>query len=140
VLQHAEEVSGNVAAICRYHGIGRTVFCRCRKRYEDEGLDGLQDRSSAPSTARTTPRPRSSRRTCNLRQYYHFGPLKISIHLKRYYDVEMSHLGVWRVLKRLDMNRLPAPSGTNRTTDVGNATRSSAQATSCRSTSSSSNP
>ncbi len=48
VLQHAEEVSGNVAATCRYYGISRTVFYRWRRRFEEEGLDGLKDRSSAP--------------------------------------------------------------------------------------------
>ena len=43
-----------------------------------------------------------------LRQHYHFGPQKISMYLKRYHDVEISPSGVWRILKRLDMNRLPA--------------------------------
>ncbi|GAA3827574.1 hypothetical protein [Amycolatopsis tucumanensis] len=28
VLRHAESISGNVAATCRYHGISRTVFYR----------------------------------------------------------------------------------------------------------------
>ncbi|MEV8613943.1 helix-turn-helix domain-containing protein [Amycolatopsis sp. NPDC051373] len=48
VLRQAEEASGNVAATCRYYGISRTVFYRWRHRYEDEGIDGLKDRSSAP--------------------------------------------------------------------------------------------
>lgn len=48
VLQHAQEVSGSVAATCRYYGISRTVFYRWKRRWEDEGLDGLKDRSSAP--------------------------------------------------------------------------------------------
>jgi transposase len=58
VLQHAEEVSGSVAATCRYYGISRTVFYRWKHRYEDEGLDGLKDRSSAPMHCpTTTPSP-----------------------------------------------------------------------------------
>jgi transposase len=44
----------------------------------------------------------------HLRQHYHFGPMKIAIYLKRYHDVEISTSGVWRSLKRLNMNRLPA--------------------------------
>ena len=52
VLQHAEEVSGNVAATCRYYGISRNVFYRWKRRYEDEGLGGLKDRSSAPFSGR----------------------------------------------------------------------------------------
>ena len=42
-----------------------------------------------------------------LRQNYHFGPHKISMYLKRYHDITISPSGVWRILKRLGMNRLP---------------------------------
>ncbi|MFF4397042.1 DDE-type integrase/transposase/recombinase [Streptomyces sp. NPDC001480] len=43
-----------------------------------------------------------------LRQNYHFGPVKIAMYLKRYHDVTISNSGVWRILNRLDMGRLPA--------------------------------
>jgi hypothetical protein len=43
-----------------------------------------------------------------LRRSYHFGPHKIAMYLKRYHDVQISPSGIWRILKRLDMNRLPA--------------------------------
>jgi transposase InsO family protein len=43
-----------------------------------------------------------------LRTNYHFGPQKISMYLKRYHDIEVSTSGVWRILKRLDMSRLPS--------------------------------
>jgi transposase InsO family protein len=43
-----------------------------------------------------------------LRQHYHFGPLKISMYLKRYHGITIGQSGVWRILKRLDLNRLPA--------------------------------
>ena len=48
VLRHVEEVSGNVAATCRYYGISRQAYYSWLKRYEDEGVKGLRDRSSAP--------------------------------------------------------------------------------------------
>lgn len=38
----------------------------------------------------------------------HFGPSNIATHLKRYHDMSIPHLGVWRILKRLEVNRLPA--------------------------------
>jgi transposase InsO family protein len=44
----------------------------------------------------------------HLRSTYHFGPQKISMYLKRYHDLEVNTSGVWRILKRLEMNRLPA--------------------------------
>ena len=40
VLRHADEVTENVAATCRYFGISRTAFYRWQHRYEDEGLEG----------------------------------------------------------------------------------------------------
>ena len=43
-----------------------------------------------------------------LRQQYQFGPEKIAMYLRRYYDVTVSKSGGWRILKRLDLSRLPA--------------------------------
>ena len=39
-LRHAEEVSGNISATCRYYGISRQCYYTWR-RYDKEGLDGL---------------------------------------------------------------------------------------------------
>jgi transposase-like protein len=41
VLRHVEEVSGNVAATCRYYGISRQCYYGWLRRYETDGLDGL---------------------------------------------------------------------------------------------------
>ena len=57
VLRHAEEVSGNVAATCRYYGISRPTFYKWLRQYEEFGEEGLRDRSSRP-------RARSSARSC----------------------------------------------------------------------------
>jgi transposase-like protein len=57
VLGHAEEVSGSVAATCRYYGISRNIFYRWKRRDEDEGLEGLKDRSSAPLHCPTVIHP-----------------------------------------------------------------------------------
>jgi transposase InsO family protein len=43
-----------------------------------------------------------------LRQNYHFGPHKIAMYLKRYHEIDISPSGVWRILKRLGMSRLPS--------------------------------
>ena len=43
-----------------------------------------------------------------LRQTYHFGPHKIAMYLERYHELRLSPSGIWRILKRLDMSRLPA--------------------------------
>ena len=44
----------------------------------------------------------------HLRQSYHFGPARIAMYLKRYREVEISSSGVWRILHRLGLGRLPA--------------------------------
>ncbi|MGW4393354.1 hypothetical protein [Streptomyces sp. NPDC004685] len=43
-----------------------------------------------------------------LRQQYHFGPAKIAMYLERYHDVKVSASGVWRILRKVGLNRLPA--------------------------------
>jgi transposase InsO family protein len=50
-----------------------------------------------------------------LRQQYHFGPGKITMYLKRYPDVTISTSGVWRILKKVGLNRLPASQRYKRT-------------------------
>jgi transposase-like protein len=73
ILRHAEEVSGSVAETCRYYGIGRPLFYRWRRRYEEEG-DGLQPRSRRP---KTSPRATSTKvvgKVIYLRTNDHFGP------------------------------------------------------------------
>jgi transposase InsO family protein len=108
VLRHAEEVSGSVAKTCRYYGISRTLFYKWRRRYEEEGLSGLRDRSRRPKSSPSATPTEVVGKVIYLRTNYHFGPQKISMYLKRYHDIEVSTSGVWRILKRLDMSRLPS--------------------------------
>ena len=76
VLRHAEEVSENAAATCRYFGISRNIFYRWKRRWEDEGLDGLKDRSSAPLHCPTITHPEVVEKIIHLRQHYHLGTVK----------------------------------------------------------------
>ena len=107
VLRHAEEVSGNVAATCRCYGISRTVFYRWKNRFDELGAEGLRDRSSRPHDSPTATKAEVVERIVHLRQDYNFGPARIAMYLKRYHDVEISSSGVWRVLHRLGLGRLP---------------------------------
>ena len=108
VLQHAVEVTGNVSQTCRYYGISRQTFYKWLRRYEEQGLEGLRDRSSRPHYSPNATSAEVVGKIMYLRQHYHFGPQKIAMYLKRYHDIRMSSSGVWRVLERLGMNRLPA--------------------------------
>lgn len=108
VLQHAEEVTHSVAETCRYFGISRNCFYRWKRRYEDEGLEGLKDRSSKPHRSPNATPVDVVGKIVYLRQNYHFGPQRIAMYLQRYHEVTVSASGVWRILKQLDLNRLPA--------------------------------
>jgi transposase InsO family protein len=108
VLRHAEEVTGNVAMTCRYYGITGQTFYIWKRRYDELGDDGLKDRSHRPKTSPRATHVDVVGKILYLRQNYHFGPGKIAMYLKRYHDVDISQSGVWRILKRLELNRLPA--------------------------------
>jgi transposase InsO family protein len=108
VLRHVEEVTGNVAMTCRYFGISRPTYYTWLRRYETEGVDGLRDRSKRPRTSPNATRAEVVDKIIHLRQHYHFGPRKIVMYLQRYHDVTISVSGVWRILHRLDLGRLPA--------------------------------
>ena len=108
VIHHAQEVTGNVAKTCRYYGISRNLYYKWYRRYEADGVAGLRDRSKRPRTSPRATQIEVVGKILYLRENYHFGPQKISMYLKRYHDVEISESGVWRILKRVGMNRLPA--------------------------------
>ena len=108
IFDHAEEVTGNVALTCRYYGITRQTFYTWKRRYEEFGEEGLRPRSKRPKVSPNATHVDVVGKIIYLRMNYHFGPAKISMYLKRYHDVEISNSGVWRILKRLDMSRLPS--------------------------------
>jgi transposase InsO family protein len=106
-LRHAAEVTGNVAQTCRSFGISRPTFYKWLRQYEEFGEEGLRDRSSRPKDCPHETAAEVVGKIMYLRQNYHFGPHKISMYLKRYHDIEISKSGVWRILHRLDLGRLP---------------------------------
>ncbi|EOD64368.1 integrase [Amycolatopsis vancoresmycina DSM 44592] len=83
------------------------MLYRWKRRYEDKGLAGLKDRSSAPLHCPTITTPEVVEKIVQLRQHYHFGPLRIEMYLRRYHDQEIGHSTTYRILKRLGMSRLP---------------------------------
>ena len=107
IIRHAEEVTGNVSQTCRYFGITRQTFYIWLRRFEEKGLEGLRDKSSRPHVSPNATNAEVVGKIIYLRQNYHFGPHKIAMYLQRYHEVTISPSGVWRILKRLDLNRLP---------------------------------
>ena len=124
IIRHGQEVTGSVAKTCRYYGISRQAYYRWYRRFEAEGVGGLRDRSRRPLNSPRATRTEVIGKILYRRQYYHFGPQKISMYLACYHDVEISNSGVWRILKRLELNRLPASQRHQPTRGAGSATRS----------------
>jgi transposase InsO family protein len=108
IIRHAEEVTGNVALTCRYYGISRQCYYIWYRRYQAHGIEGLRDRSKRPLVSPRATHVEVVGKIIYLRQHYHFGPARIAMYLKRYHQVQISNSGVWRILKRLELNRLPA--------------------------------
>ena len=92
IIRHAQEVTGNVSMTCRYFGITRQAFYKWLRRDEEQGLEGLRDRSRGPLVTPHATKPEVVGKIVYLRRNYHFGPHKISMYLKRYHDIEVSAL------------------------------------------------
>jgi transposase InsO family protein len=108
VIRHAREVTHNVARTCRYYGITRQTYYVWLRRYVEKGVAGLEDRSQRPHTSPRATSEEVVGKIVHLRQTYHFGPHKISMYLKRYHELRVSPSGIWRILRRLGLSRLPA--------------------------------
>lgn len=61
VLRHVEEISGNIAASCRYYSVSWQARHGWLGRYKAKGLEGVRDRSGTPHHSPNPDRGRSSR-------------------------------------------------------------------------------
>lgn len=106
VLGHAEQF-GNVSKTCRYFGIGRASIYRWRDAYEREGEAGLANRRSVPHNHPNKTPEAVAEKVLHLRRKYHLGPMRIVWYLERYHGIRISDAGVYRILCRNGLNRLP---------------------------------
>lgn len=106
VLQHAEKI-GNARKACRYFGIGRSSFYRWRDAYRKHGEAGLKNAKSIPKNPANQTPPEIVEKVLYLRRKYHLGPIRIVWYLARYHDIKISDAGVYRILRRNGLNRLP---------------------------------
>ena len=134
VLAHAE-ASGNVSRTCRYFGVGRATFYRWRTAYRAKGETGLAYGRSIPHNHPNKTPPAVAKKVLHLRRKYHLGPTRISWYMERYHGTRISDAGVYRILKRNGLNRLPR--GTRCARSIRSGTTSRFLATTSRWTSSS---
>jgi transposase InsO family protein len=108
ILQHARDVTGNVAQTCRHFGLSRQAYYKWKKRFDEHGDAGLGDRSRKPLRSPRATRPEVVSKILYLRQNYHFGPGKISDYLERFHRLSVATSSVHQILRRHGLNRLPA--------------------------------
>jgi transposase InsO family protein len=96
----------NVAAFCRENGISRETFYKYRRRFGDEGLEGLQERSRRPLTfpGQTSAEVEELVLRCRkdlLKQGLDHGPQSIqwTLHGQGHAGVP-SRATIWRILTR----------------------------------------
>ena len=106
ILDHAA-ASGDVSKTCRYFGIGRASFYRWRHALADHGEAGLANKRSVPHNHPNRTPEAVKEKVLHLRRDYHLGPIRIVWYLERYHGLKISDAGVYRILKRNGVNRLP---------------------------------
>lgn len=106
ILNHGKE-SGNVSKTCRYFGISRETYYQWKRSYEQHGEVGLINSKPCPENPKLRIPIHIEEKIIYLRKNYYLGQLRISWYLKRYHDISVSASGIWYVLKRNGLNKLP---------------------------------
>ncbi len=110
VLEHAERI-GNIRKTCRYFGVSRSGFYRWKQAYETYGDEGLVNKKPCPVNLKLRTAPEIVEKVLYLRRTYHLGPIRIVWYLERYHGMKISDAGVYRILRRNGLNRLPRRVG-----------------------------
>jgi transposase InsO family protein len=106
VLNHVKE-TGNVSKTCRYFGISRETYYKWKRDYESKGESALINSKPCPQNPKIRIPADIEEKILHLRKTYYLNQLRISWYLKRYHGIKVSQGGVWCVLKRNGVNRLP---------------------------------
>jgi transposase len=110
VLEHAERI-GNIRRTCRYFGVARSAFYLWKQAYETYGEEGLVNKKPCPVNLKLRTAPEIVEKVLYLRRTYHLGPISSVWYLERYHGMKISDAGVYRVLRRNGLNRLPRRVG-----------------------------
>ena len=106
VLNYAKS-NGNVSKTCRYLGISRETFYKSKRDYEAIGESALINSKPCPQNPKLRISPDIEEKIIHLRRNYYLGQLRISWYLEKYHNIIVSLAGVWHVLKRNGLNKLP---------------------------------
>jgi transposase InsO family protein len=105
-LNHGKEEC-NVSKTCRYFGISRETYYKWKRDYEAKGEEALINSKPCPQNPKIRIAPEIEEKILHLRKTYYLGQLRISWYLQRYHGIKVSPGGVYSVLKRNGLNKLP---------------------------------
>ena len=106
VLRHADQI-GDVGKACRYFGVGRASFYRWRTAYQAARCGGPGEPQDSSEEPCQSDAPEIVEKVLHLRRTYHLGPIRIVWYLARYHAITISDAGVYRILRRHGLSRLP---------------------------------
>jgi len=78
-----------------------------RTAYRRHGVAGLENRKSAPKNPANRTAPEIVEKVLHLRKTYRLGPIRIVWYLARCHAITISDAGVYRILRRHGLSRLP---------------------------------
>lgn len=110
ILDFAENC-GNVNKACRHFGVSRSNFYLWRAAFRLHGDVGLIRKKPIPKSHPNQTPTEVIEKVLYLRQKYHLGPIRIVWYLQRYHDIKISDAGVYRILRRNGVSRLPRNIG-----------------------------
>lgn len=112
VLQEPARTGDTVAEVCRRRGISRETFYLCRRRYFEEGVAGLEPRSTRPRFSPAQMEPALEVEICTLRRKHpRWGARRIRAELLR---AGVDPPAISTVHQALRRNNLVAPQSPRR--------------------------
>jgi transposase InsO family protein len=106
VLDEARS-SGNVSHTCRKHGVSRNTFYRWQKQLAQGGLQALINSKPCPQNPKLRVSKEIEDKVVYVRREFGLGQQRISWYLERYHGLAVSSSGVFGILKRNGLSRLP---------------------------------
>ncbi len=105
VIEHYLYKTSNVSLTCRHFAISRSYFYKWYRRYNPKDLSSLEDKSRRPHRVRSTNYNYSLVKIVKkLRQDYpSYSSKKLSVILKRDWDLNYSHSTLGRVIKKYSL-------------------------------------
>lgn len=107
VLEHAKQ-SGNISFTCRKFGVSRDSFYRWKNQLSEGGKQALINSKPCPENPKIRVAKHIEEKILYVRREFGLGQQRICWYLKRYYDMSVSPTGIFGVLKRNGLSRLPA--------------------------------